>query len=332
MSTESSESHLEASGRPTLADRWAPRGRLPLDGPLERGWGSSPAMGFWTGVLGLGAAFILFQLVVSPVLLVVQIGLSEGGMAGLETMSSPDKLLATYTRELILSNSGGQVLGLAVPALLMARLHSTQTTGYLRMRGVDGRFLLLAAVGVLALQPVVQWLAQVNQQLPLPETMRAFEQTQLELIRTVLESGLGVGFNLVALAIIPGICEEILFRGYAQRQFERASGPAGGILLSGILFGLYHLRPSQVLPLAMLGFYLAYLTWRTGSLWPAVLVHAFHNGLAVVLARAVQERPGYDLQTLEQAPIPWYAVVGGFAIFGVVLYVLHPLARRVRDS
>jgi hypothetical protein len=82
----------------------------------------------------------------------------------------------------------------------------------------------------------------------------------------------------------------------------------------------------------MLGFYLAYLTWRTGSLWPAVLVHAFHNGLAVVLARAVQERPGYDLQTLEQAPIPWYAVVGGFAIFGVVLYVLHPLARRVRDS
>mgnify|MGYP006281335801 CR=1 FL=1 len=289
-------------------------------------------MGFWTGFLGLVAAFFLFQIVVSPVLLMVQISLSEGGMAGLQTMGEPSELLATYTRELILSNSGGQILGLAVPALMMARLHSTRAVDYLRIRSVDVRFLVLAAVGIMGLQPVVQWLAQVNQQLPLPDAMRAFEQTQLELIRTVLESGLGVSFNLVMLALVPGICEEVLFRGYAQRQFERASGPAGGVLLSGVLFGLYHLRPSQVLPLAVLGLYLAYLTWRTGSLWPAVLVHILHNGLAVVLARLVQERQAYDFETLEQAPMPWYAVLGGFAIFGGVLYVLHPLARQVRDS
>jgi membrane protease YdiL (CAAX protease family) len=293
---------------------------------------SDTAMGFWTGLLSLAAAFLLFQLVVSPVLLLIQIGLSEGGISGMQAMSDPDELLATYTRELILSNSGGQLLGLALPALMMARLHSTQTTDYVRIRAVDVRFLGLAAVGVLGLQPVVQWLVQINQQLPLPESVQAFEQTQLELIRTVLESGLGTGFNLVALALIPGFCEEILFRGYAQRQFERASGPVGGILLSGLLFGLYHLRPSQVLPLAVLGLYLAYLTWRTGSLWPAILVHVLHNGLAVVVARLVRERQAYDLQALEQAPMPWYAVLGGFAIFAGVLYVLHPLARRVRDS
>jgi hypothetical protein len=252
-------------------------------------------------------------------------------MGALQTMGSPDELLATYTRELIVSNSGGQVLGLAVPAALMARLHSTQVAEYLRLRRVDPRLLLLAAVGVIGAQPVVQWLAQLNQQLPLPETVQAFERTQLELIRSVLESGLGVSFNLVALALVPGVCEELLFRGYAQRQFERASGPAGGILLSGVLFGLYHLRPSQLLPLAALGLYLAYLTWRTGSLWPAVLVHALHNGLAVLMARFVQEHQAYDLETLEQASMPWYAVVGGFAILGAVLYVLHTLARHIRD-
>jgi hypothetical protein len=285
-----------------------------------------------TGLLGLGVAFILFQLVVSPAFLLVQIGLSEGGLGALQTMSNPDELLTTYTRELIVSNSGGQVLGLVVPAVLMARFHSSRVAGYLRLRASDPRLLLLAALGVLGLQPVVQWLAQVNQQLPLPETVQTFEQTQLELIRTVLESGLGVTFNLVALALVPGFCEEILFRGYAQRQFERAAGPAGGILLSGVLFGMYHLRPSQLLPLAALGLYLAYLTWRTGSLWPAVLVHALHNGLAVIAARYVQDHPSYSLEALEQASMPWYAVGGGFAIFVGVLYVLHPLARRVRDS
>lgn len=318
--------------RPTLDDQWARGAGIPLDGPLERASVSSATLGFVTGLLGLGASFLLFQLVVSPILLVIQIGLSDGGMGALETMSNPSELLAAYTQELIVSNSVGQVFGLALPAVLMARLHSRQTAGYLRLQGVDGRFLVLAAVGVLALQPVVQWMAQLNQQLPLPETVRAFEQTQLELIRTVLESGLGVSFNLVALAIIPGACEELLFRGYAQRQFERAAGPVGGVLLSGVLFGLYHLRPSQLLPLVVLGLYLAYLTWRTGSLWPAILVHVLHNGLAVVFTRYVQGHEDYDLDALEQAPMPWYAVLGGFAIFGGVVYVLHPIARRVRDS
>jgi hypothetical protein len=320
------------AGRPSLDDPWARGGLIPLNGPLERASVSPATLGFMTGLLGLGAAFILFQLVVSPVLLLVQVGLSEGGLGALRSMGNPDALLSTYTRELIISNSGGQVLGLVLPAVLMARFHSTRVAEYLRLRRVDVRFLLLAGLGILALQPGVQWLVQVNQHLPLPDAVRAFEQTQLELIRTVLESGLGVGFNLVALALVPGVCEEVLFRGYAQRQFERASGPAGGILLSGVLFGLYHLRPSQVLPLAALGIYLAYLTWRTGSLWPAILVHTLHNGLAVVMARLVRNSQAYDLETLEQAAMPWYAVVGGFAIFGAVLYVLHPLARHVRES
>jgi hypothetical protein len=309
---------------PTLGDSW---GRpLYLDGPLERTARQSPTGSFVMGLLGLGLAFILFQVVVSPILLVAQIGLSA------LTSGDPGNLLASYTRELIISNSVGQLLGLAVPALLLARLHTRQVTDYTRLRSVAPQLIVLAILGVIALQPVVQWMAQINQELPLPETMRMLEQTQLELIRTVLESGLGVTFNLVMLAVVPGLCEELLFRGYAQRQFERSTGAVGGILLSGVLFGCYHLRPSQLLPLAALGIYLAYLTWRTGSLWPAILVHMAHNGIAVVVARYAQQHPSYDLETMEQASMPWYAVVGGFAIFGAVLYVLHPLARRLRDA
>jgi len=316
----------------TLADRWAPDGALRLDGPLERRSLRSVTFNFLMGVLALGGAFLLFQVVVSPILLLVQIGLSEGGMASLQTMANPDQLLSTYTRELIVSNSGGQLLGLALPTLLMARLHTRGVSGYLRLRSVDLRLVGLAVVGVVGMQPVVQWLAQLNQNLPLPESVRLFEQTQLEMIRSVLDSGFGVGFNVAMLALVPGICEELLFRGYAQRQFERATGPVGGILLSGIIFGVYHLRPSQVLPLVVLGVYLAYLTWRTGSLWPAVIVHITHNALAVLAARYARSHPDYDLEAVEQAAMPWYAVLAGFAIVGGVLYILHPFARRIRDA
>jgi hypothetical protein len=316
---------------PTLPDRWARGGELMLDGPLERRSIRSPTFDFVMGVVGLGACFILFQVVVTPALLLLQLSLSGGGMGSLRAMGNPQEFMTTYTRELILGNSGGQVLGLALPAVLLARLHTRGATDYLRLRGVDLRLLGLAMLGVVALQPVVQWLAQVNQQLPLPETVRTFEQTQLEMIRAVLESGLGVGFNLAMLALVPGICEELLFRGYAQRQFERAAGPVGGVLLSGLLFGAYHLRPSQLLPLVVLGVYLAYLTWRTGSLWSAVGVHVAHNGLAVLAARYARSHPDYSLEALEQASVPGYAVLAGLAIVGGVLYVLHPLARRVRD-
>lgn len=323
MDPDRSASHVDDSGPPTLSDQW---GRpLYLNGPLERTSRQSPAISFIIGILGLGVAFILSQLIAGVIVISSQIG-------QLDPSSLESRLSATPPREFIIANSIAQLLGLAVPALVMSRLHTRQVTDYVRLRSIDFRLVLLALVGVIGLQPVVQWLAQLNKELPLPEAIRAFEQTQLELIQSVLESGLGVGFNLTMLALTPGICEELLFRGYAQRQFERSTGIVGGILLSGILFGLYHFRPSQLLPLAVLGIYLAYLTWRTGSLWPAIVVHTAHNGFAVLVSRYAQQHPSYDLEAMEQATMPWYAVVGGFAIFGAVLYVLHPLARRLRDN
>jgi membrane protease YdiL (CAAX protease family) len=318
-------------GEPTFFDPWSRRGHLPLNGPLERSSVDRTTLSFLTGLLGLGAAFILFQFVLTPIILVLQIAMAEGGLS-MEAFSNPERLMASYTRELVLSNSIGQIMALAIPTLLAARLHSSEWVEYLRLRGVDGRLLLLALVGVIGLQPVTQWLAELNRQLPLPESVRLVEQSQLELIRQVLEGEMGLVFNVTMLALVPGVCEELLFRGYAQRQFERAAGPAGGIILAGGLFGLYHLRPSQLLPLMVLGLYMAYLVWRTGSLIPAMGVHVVHNGLAVVGARYVEAHPDYDLQALEQASMPWYWVLLGFVIVAGVLYVMHSLASHVRDA
>ncbi len=323
-------SSLSAGARPTLPDPWASAGSLPLDGPIERavaasGVDSARAVG--SGLLGLVVAFILFQLIISPV---VTLGLLALKGVPLEAFAQPDSITALISenvRELILGNSFGQVFGLAIPAFLFARLHSSRVRSYLRIRGTHVKLLGLAVLGLVALTPLVQWLGIVNQSIPLPESLRTLEASQMELIEKVLDGGLGVGFNVAMLAVVPAICEELLFRGYAQRQFERGLSPAWGIALSGILFGLYHLRLSQVLPLSALGLFMAYLVWRTGSIWPAVIVHFANNAFSVILANYASNQPDVGMEALEKMEVPGYIVILSAVIFAGVLYVLHHTAR-----
>lgn len=323
---------MDLSSSRALSDDWAPS-PIPLDGPVEQAAASSRGIAirsFIAGCAGLLIAFVAFQLVVSPAATLI---LLAGEGVDFSTLGNADaitQLLENNVQELIVGNSVGQVLGLGVVAFLLARLHSTQVRAYVRLRRTDWALIGVALIGLIALTPVVQWLGAVNQSLPLPDWAQAMEQSQMELIEQVLGGGLGVPFNLMMLAVVPGVCEELLFRGYVQRQFERGAGIAGGILLSGIIFGLYHLRLSQALPLSALGIYLAYLAWRTGSLWPAVIVHFANNAFAILVANYATQRPELDAQALETMQVPWYILIPSLVAFAATIYVLHRLARGKR--
>lgn len=318
-------------GRSSLVDPWA-RQPIALDGPVEQAVATPQGRrlrAFATGILGLIIAFIVFQFVVSPIALVLLLmgkGVDFGALGEPEAIT---QLLEDNVREVIIGNSVGQVLGLGLVALLLARLHSRAIWRYLRVRRTDIMLLGLALVGLVALTPVVQWLGTINQSIPLPESLRALEETQMQLIERVLDGGLGVGFNLLMLALVPAICEELLFRGYAQRQFERGAGMVVGVLCSGIIFGLYHLRFSQALPLSALGIYLAYLAWRTGSLWPAVFIHFANNAFSILAADYAAQQPELDPHVLETMHVPWYILIPSLVAFAVVMYLLHHLAETL---
>lgn len=328
MITHPMEHPSSESAPPALHDAWAARA-IPLDGPVEQ-VRTTPrgraVRSFLAGVLGLLAAFILFQLFVTPTATFVLLFAEGTDLSALGEPGGISQLLEDNIRELIIGNSVGQVVGLGVVALLLTRLHTRDLWGYLRVRRTEGMLLGTALLGLVALTPVVQWLGAVNQSIPLPEAIRALEQSQMEMIEKVLEGGLGVTFNLAMLAVVPALCEELLFRGYAQRQFERGMGVTGGVLCSGIIFGLYHLRLSQVLPLSALGIYLAYVTWRTGSLWPAVLVHFANNAFSVLAANYAAQQPDLDAQALETMQVPWYILIPSAVAFCVVMYFFHRYA------
>lgn len=82
---------------------------------------------------------------------------------------------------------------------------------------------------------------------------------------------------VILIGLIPGFCEEMLFRGYVQRRFIRRWRPVWGITLSSMLFGLAHVVPVTVVFATVVGFYLGVLAWKCGSIWPSIACHIFIN-------------------------------------------------------
>lgn len=85
----------------------------------------------------------------------------------------------------------------------------------------------------------------------------------------------------VALVIFAPIAEEIFFRGFVFAGLVRPFGPAGAMLASGLLFGAFHITSVDtvglIVPLAAIGVLLAWVYYRTGSLWPSIVTHVLFN-------------------------------------------------------
>ena len=272
-----------------------------MDGPLERA--SFPPL--LSAILGLIAAFLLFQ----GISTVVLVGATLASGTPLGDLISPEGLtdfLAENADLVIWANTIGQVFGLLIPGLILARLHSRQVLAFIRWRPARPGHMAWAALGLVGLIPLVHFSAGLFDSLPWPQWVRDIEDGQMALIEQILTQDFSLLFAISMLALTPAICEEVLFRGYIQRQAERSLGAWGGILFSGIIFGFYHLRLTQAVPLSLLGIFMAWLTWQTRSLWPAMFVHLINNSFAAVLGKMSGEE--VSDATLDAFEFPWWSL------------------------
>jgi CAAX protease family protein len=310
--------HDQLPSTPSLDDPWSRDHQIPLDGRLERN-GFSPLMTIFGGLF---IGFVLFQGISTVATLIYVVGIK--GVPFSELVTNMEAILVEFAGELIIFNTVGQVFGLLIPALIFGRMHSSQYTQFLRLRASDVRFVLLSIVGIVAIFPIVQWLGGAMDSLPWPEGIRAFEKSQMDMIENVLDQNFSIPFAVSMMALTPAICEEVLFRGYIQRQAERSMGIIGGIIFSGMIFGLYHIRPTQALPLGLLGVYMAYITWRSGSLIPAMIVHLLNNSFAILVGMYMKSQ-GDSAIDLESVQIPFLFVAGGALLLASVIYIFQKI-------
>jgi membrane protease YdiL (CAAX protease family) len=89
--------------------------------------------------------------------------------------------------------------------------------------------------------------------------------------------------NFILIAILVPVSEELLYRGIGYSLLARF-GPWTAILATGMFFALAH-GMIVALPLFIAyGIALGWLRFRTGSVYPGMLVHGTSNALAVILA------------------------------------------------
>jgi membrane protease YdiL (CAAX protease family) len=96
----------------------------------------------------------------------------------------------------------------------------------------------------------------------------------------LLQSG---WLGILCIALLGPILEELLFRGAITKVLLEKYSPAKAILISGLVFGIFHLNPAQVVNACFLGFFFAWLFYKTKSLLPCILLHVLNNSLAVYL-------------------------------------------------
>jgi uncharacterized protein len=97
-------------------------------------------------------------------------------------------------------------------------------------------------------------------------------------------------FLWILTSLTAGICEEIIFRGYFQRQFSVWTGnvPAGA-LLSAAVFGAAHIYQGwrSAIIIVVYGLLFGILAEFRRSLRPGMMTHAWHDGFAGLAGRLI---------------------------------------------
>jgi membrane protease YdiL (CAAX protease family) len=107
-------------------------------------------------------------------------------------------------------------------------------------------------------------------------------------IRNMLPQSSGEVALFLMLAATGGFCEEVIYRGYLQRQFAALTKTTvGGIVLQGIAFGISHGYQGWkwMLIIAIFGSMFGLLAYWRGSLRPGMLAHFLQDGVSGLVAR-----------------------------------------------
>ena len=203
-----------------------------------------------------------------------------------------------------------------LPPFLMAFLWAKQPLEWLKLKNETKGYGLWAIFLMLMALPAINLVGYFNQQMSLPAFLEPFEQwmktaeanaahlTEQFLCVTTFD---GLIINILLMALLPAVAEELTFRGVLQRLIQTQTNEAINregkrvhlaIWCTAILFSAIHMQFYGFLPRMLMGALFGYALVWTGSLWIPILMHFTNNAMAVILY-FLAIRSGWDMDKVD---------------------------------
>ena len=121
--------------------------------------------------------------------------------------------------------------------------------------------------------------------------------------------------NILIVACMPAVCEEIFFRGFLLSAFRNnKKSYKSAIIITGILFGFMHMDFIRMIPTGILGISFAYAVCKTNSIFIGMIMHFLNNGLAVLISHYTANlelaKEGSEVVALTFNQVMIYLIIG----------------------
>ncbi len=185
-------------------------------------------------------------------------------------------------------------LGLfVIVPLFYARVNLNLYPGVFFRFSNQGLLYALVFVTLFCFMAVNAWIVEWNESWVLPQGLKSIEQAlqgkEQELAR-LTEFLLGFDSTwqffvaLIVIAVLPGVGEELVFRGLIQNLFFKGFKNAHvAIWVAAFLFSAIHLQFYGLIPRMLLGAFFGYIYFWTGRLSLAMFAHFLNNAISLLL-------------------------------------------------
>ena len=244
---------------------------------------------------------------------------------------------AGQIRMMLVVQAVSQLLMFLIPVLIFAGLFHPGIGSYLKLKGKGSwRLALISMVMVVLLMPlndVLTWWNEGWQFGPIEESMRRMSEMEKEMLEKMV-SLTTVGelvLQLVIIALVPAVCEELFFRGGVQQILSGwFKNRHVAVIVAALVFSLAHGDMYGAVPRFVMGLLLGYLFAYSGSMVVNISAHFFNNA-AIVVMYYLYNRGELSMSPTEPLLMPWYVVVMCTVAVGI-LFVVYFLKNSSKEQ
>jgi len=178
-----------------------------------------------------------------------------------------------------------------LPSILFTKLVAYDPNDYLLTKNWPKLNTLLVVIALFfSIAVLNDWLATFNAKLDLSFISEELQQ-EVNYNQAVRDKSIyayigatwrSFGLNIILLAIIPAIGEELVFRGILQNLIAKASKKMHlSVWFTAFLFAFIHFQFMDFLPRFFLGVAFGYVVILTGKIWYSMVLHFLNNALVL---------------------------------------------------